>query len=227
MSTLPTDFYSHHARRYAQVAHEFIQSVYSHVSHPGLTSDFAIIDRLRQVVPVGARGLDAGCGAGARAVFFYCRDGYDMVGIHVVEENIAVALELHPELSDRVSVADLGKPLPFPDASLDFVLCNAVIQHIERDKVMGVTLPEFARVLKVGGVLQLMQKVGSGVTTVFDRDYGVERSFRLYEADEVVERLRALGLDVVPQEGDELGGVMYFTDPKPVDHSLFYARKVR
>jgi SAM-dependent methyltransferase len=227
INTLPKDFYSRHARRYAQVSHEFIQSVYTNVSHPGLTGDLALMARLKELVPSGARGLDAGCGAGARDVYFYRRDGYDMIGIDVVEENIALARTLHPEIADSVAVADLAEPLVYPDASFDFVICNAVIQHIPPERVLGFTLPEFARVLRVGGVLQLMHKVGSGSMTIFDRDYGVERSFRLYEPEELVARLASLGLDMVPQAEGGLGGLMYFTDPKPVDHCVFHARKVR
>ncbi len=218
-------FYRQHARRYAEVTHNYIQSVYNNVSHPGITSDEAIMDRLKELVPAGARGLDAGCGAGARDVFFFWRDGYDIIGVDAVKENIDEAKRLHPEIAGRVSVADLGQPIAHPDASFDFLMCNAVIQHIHPDLVMGTTLPEFARVLRPGGVLQLMFKVGSGITTVYDRDYGADRSFHLYGADEVVERLNKLGLQVIPAVGRKLGGVMYFTDPKPVDHCLLYARK--
>jgi hypothetical protein len=102
-----------------------------------------------------------------------------------------------------------------------------VIQHIPPELVTGVTLPELARVLKVGGSLQLMFKVGSGIKTLYDKDYGSDRSFQLYDADEIIALLSELGLEVVPQEGEKLGGVMYFTDPKPADHCVFYARKVR
>ncbi len=150
-----------------------------------------------------------------------------VVGIDAVPENIRVAQELHPEISQRVSVADLSKPLDYPSSYFDFALCNAVIQHIPVKLVAGVTLPELARVLKTGGYLQLMFKVGSGIETLYDKDYGADRSFQLYDADEIVALLSGLGLVIVPQEGKELGGVMYFTDPKPADHCVFYARKIR
>ena len=63
--TLPdysTDFYRRHARRYANVSHEFLQSVYVKSSHPALKNDWDVWDRLKQLAP-GVRGLDAGCGA--------------------------------------------------------------------------------------------------------------------------------------------------------------------
>ncbi len=227
MQKASEDFYSRHAQRYAEVSHEVIQSIYNNVSHPGLTGDLVLIERMKELIPEEARGLDAGCGSGARDVFFYWREGYDIVGIDAVPENIRVAQELHPEISQRVSVADLSKPLDYPSSYFDFALCNAVIQHIPTKLVAGVTLPELARVLKTGGYLQLMFKVGSGIETLYDKDYGADRSFQLYDADEIVALLSGLGLVIVPQEGKELGGVMYFTDPKPADHCVFYARKIR
>lgn len=218
-------FYRRHARRYAQVTHDFLQSTYTNSSHPRLRDDLDLMDRLKELVPAGAKGLDAGCGAGARDVFYYWRDSYDILGVDAVEENIEVARRLHPEIAERVSVADLTRPLGFADGEFDFVLCNAVIQHIAPELATRVTLPELARVLKAGGVLQLMFKTGQGVRTVYDKDYEADRTFHLYPADEIVGVLGRLGMKVVPAQGDSLGGIMFFTDPKPMGHCVFYSRK--
>ena len=130
------------------------------------------------------------------------------------------------KIADKVFVADLKRPLPFDDESFDFVACNAVIQHIEPDVVQKVVLPGFARVLGPGGVLQLMFKCGEDVTTVFDKDYGIDRSFRLYQESELVEVLSRLDMTLIQdQDATKLSGLMYFTDPKSVDHCVFYARK--
>ena len=218
-------FYKEHAQRYAVVSHNFIQSVYSDVSHPGLTGDMALVDRLQELVPKGSRGLDAGCGAGARDVFDYWQKGYDIYGIDAVEENIEEARRLHPEIAERVSVVDLREPLASLDSYFDFVMCNAVIQHIEPDIALNTTLPELARILKPGGILQLMFKYGNGIATIYDRDYGTDRTFQLYAVEEVIDTLTAQGLRVIPEDGERLGGVMYFKDPKPMDHCVFFARK--
>ena len=219
-------FYTQHARRYAEVAHGFIQSQYVSTTHPGLKDDLDLISRLKGLVPGGARGLDAGCGGGARDVFYYWRDGYDILGVDAIQENIDVAKRMHPEIADRVAVADLTQPLTFADGTFDFVLCNAVIQHISPQAVTRVTLPELARVLTVGGVLQLMFKTGQGVRTVYDRDYEARRTFHLYEPAEVVGRLRELGLEVVATVDGSLGGLILFTDTKPMEHCVLFARKV-
>ena len=228
MSTAPDyseSFYRRHAQRYAEVSHNFIQSVYIEASHPMLGGDRDLMDHVRALVPPGSRGLDAGCGAGARDVYFYWQNGFDIFGVDAVEENILEARRLHPDIADRVEVADLRETLNYGDGSFDFVLCNAVIQHIEPDVALGKTLPELARVLKPGGVLQLMFKYGDGVATVYDRDYGVDRTFQLYGVDEVLDVLAEEGLGVVPEESGKLGGIMYFKDPKPMDHCVFFARK--
>ena len=220
-----TDFYRNHAQEYARVADQFLQSVYAKTSHPKLKHAWDLWDRLVQLAP-GSCGLDAGCGAGARDVFHAWSEGYDVVGIDSVEENIRAARQRHPEIANHVFVADLNRPLPFEDESFDFVACNAVIQHIDPDVVQGVVLPGFARVLRPGGVLQLMFKCGEDITTVFDKDYGIDRSFRLYKEGELLEILRGLGLSLIQdQDPHKLSGLMYFTDPKDVDHCVFYSRK--
>lgn len=219
------NFYRKHARRYAEVSHNFIQSVYVEASHPSLGGDTDLMERLQELVPAGCRGLDAGCGAGARDVFHYWQRGYDIYGVDAVEENILEAHRLHQEVAERVSVADLRQPLNHPDGSFDFILCNSVIQHIAPDIALSVTLPEFARLLAPGSVLQLTFKTGSGIVTVYDNDYGADRTFQLYDTEEVLALLMGLGLRVVLAEGEKLGGVMHFKDPKPMDHCVFFARK--
>ncbi len=224
MTISSREFYKQHAERYSQVFHEFIQSDFSNISHSKLADELNIMRRMKGLIPLGARGLDAGCGAGARDVYLYWKDSYDMIGFDAGEENIAVAKSQHPEIADRVFVGDLNASIPYEDSSFDFVTCNAVIQHIERDVVMDSALPEFARILRPGGILQLMFKVGTGEITIYDKDYGVERFFRLYSAEEILQRLKALGLKIIEEEEDGLGGVMYFTDTKPVEHCLVFAR---
>ena len=220
------EFYAHYADRYAEVSHQFLQSIYIESSHPKLAGDLDLIEHLKTLVP-GKRGLDAGCGAGARDVYHLWLDGYDIFGIDAVKENIDVAIRLHPEIADRLSIADLRKELPFPASSFDFVICNAVIQHIEPGIVETSTLPELCRVLKRHGVLQLMFKNGRGVLSIFDKDYGTERTFQLYDERRLLKSLEKLGMALIESESeDQLGGLMFFTDPKHARHCVFYMRKL-
>ena len=61
------DFYREHAQRYSQLSHEFTHSVYTGSSHPALKGDLDLLNRVAELA-WGKRGLDAGCGAGARDV---------------------------------------------------------------------------------------------------------------------------------------------------------------
>ena len=219
------EFYRDNANRYSQVAHDFLHSVYLKSSHPGLKDDWDAWEQLKKLVP-GKRGLDAGCGAGARDVYHAWSEGYDVTGIDAIEENIQVARDQHPEIAGRVLVADLGEALQFEDESFDFVVCNAVIQHIEPDLVRDVVLPELARVLRPQGVLQLMFKHGSGILTVFDPAYKMDRSFQLYDEDDILGILRQQSLTLImPESPEDLTGLLYLTDGKAVDHCLLFARK--
>ena len=219
------DFYRHHAQRYSEIAHQLLQSVYIKSSHSALKGDIDLLDRLVQLAP-GMKGLDAGCGAGARDVHHLWTLGFDINGIDAVPDNIAEARSRHPEIADRVTVADLKQPLDFPDDHFDFVMCNAVIQHIDPESLTDTTIPELTRVLKPGGILQLMFKNGTGIISVYDRDYGVDRAFQLYDEEELREVLKNRQCELVQADApSQLGGVMYFTDPKPVDHCVFYVRK--
>jgi len=133
-------FYKCYAGRYAEVSHQLLQSIYIESSHSKLTGDLDLIEHLKTLVP-GKHGLDAGCGAGARDVYSLWLDGYDIFGIDAVKEAIDTATRLHPEIVDRLLVMDLRKGLSFPASSFDFVMCNAVIQHIARDVAVAQFVP--------------------------------------------------------------------------------------
>ena len=222
------DFYKEHAQRYSELSHEFTHSVYTNSSHPALNGDMDLLNRVTQLI-AGNRGLDAGCGAGARDVYLLHTRGYDVYGIDAVEENINLGKQLHPEIADNLRVADLQEPLPFENASFDFVLCNAVIQHLPTETTEVTTVPELTRVLAPGGVLQLMFKIGSGVVTVSDRAYGadsVDRSFQLYDEYRLLKILEDCGCTLVEAVGSEdLGGMLYFSDPKPMRYCAFWVKK--
>ena len=222
------EFYREHAQRYSQLSHEYTHSVYTDSSHSALNGDMDLLNRVVELAS-GKRGLDAGCGAGARDVYLLHTWGYDAYGIDAVEENISLGKEFHPEIADKLSVADMREPLAFETGFFDFVLCNAVIQHLTPQTAETTTIPELARVLAPGGVLQLMFKAGSGVATVSDQAYGtdgVDRSFQLYDEHRLLRILEDRGCSLVEAGGSgDLGGMLYFSDPKPMRYCAFWVRK--
>ena len=217
------EFYRERASEYAA-----LRQVFANRSHPAFREDRDLYRRLAELAAPGP-GLDAGCGSGALEMWYLTELGFEMSGLDAVEENVRVARSLRPEFANRLRVADLQDPLPFDDSCFEVVLCNAVIQHIPPDAVFGTVLPEFARVLRSGGVLQLMFKYGRGERTVVDGAYGacgVTRNYQLYDEQELLEALASLGLRLVEERSyDKLGGLIYFNDNKPMRHCVLWARK--
>ena len=205
-----------------------LRQVFANRSQPGFRDDRDLYFRLAELAGPGP-GLDAGCGPGALEMSYLAELGFEMFGLDAVPENIEVARSLRPEFAGRMLVADIQEPLPFDGDSFEVVLCNAVIQHIPREVVLGSVLSEFARVLRRGGVLQLMFKPGSGLATAVDGAYcaeGVARTFALYDELELLEALNVLGLSLIEDASDgKLGGLLYFEDNKPMRHCVFWARK--
>lgn len=81
------DFYREHGQRYSKLSHEFTHSRYKDCSHPILRSDMDFLLRLAGLSS-GVRGLDAGCGAGARGVHLLRTWDFDVYGIDAVGEDI-------------------------------------------------------------------------------------------------------------------------------------------
>ena len=149
------------------------------------------------------------------------------MGVDSVQANWDVAVSMHPSIRNRLQVADLSQPLDFPDAEFDFVLCNAVIQHINPVLVESTTLPEFARILKENGILQLTFKCGSGTISTKDSDYDEVRHFQLFDEVWIVKVLLHNGMELVEAKStDSLGGLMYFTNQVNLKHCALWARKI-
>lgn len=220
------EFYHRNAERYAYVTGNGLQSTAINSSHPRLTGDWDLVNRLLDLAP-GMKGLDAGCGAGARDVRRLLARGCDMIGIDAVDEVVRVTKEMYPELMDRVLTVDLGKPLPFEDDAFDFALSISVLQHVEWQVLSQVTLPELARVLRPGGILLLAFKRGRGTVSVYDPHYEEERLFLLYDEYEILETLNSCGMNLVHSpSSNELGDLMYCTDVKGLQYSAFFVRKL-
>ncbi len=218
-------FYRGHAVRYAEISQQGLQSTYRESEHPRLRSDQDLIERLKELVPPPAGGLDIGCGAEARDVAHLFSCGYDVRGLDAVPEVIDAAVTLHPGLASRLTVTDIRIPLDLPGASLDFIICNSVIQHIDHETVGRVVLPSFTHVLRPGGVLLLVFKTGRGVLNFDDPHFQTDRSFILYDEPEVEDWLSSAGLDLIPPDGSRPGGITLIRDGKGIWHAVGFWRK--
>ena len=77
----------------------------------------------------------------------------------------------------------------------------------------------------LGGLDDMGSAHGNQWKEVYDKDYDADRSFQLYSATDIVQLLSELGMTIIEENNGKLGGVMYFTDTKPVEHCLIYAQK--
>jgi ubiquinone/menaquinone biosynthesis C-methylase UbiE len=96
----------------------------------------------------GRRILDAGCGSGP--LFAALRDrGAIVTGFDSSAGMLALARRRLGDDAD-LQLADLGRPLPFPDAAFDDVIASLVLHYLED---WTAPLAELRRVLKPGGRL--------------------------------------------------------------------------
>jgi ubiquinone/menaquinone biosynthesis C-methylase UbiE len=106
----------------------------------------AILDLAGEVA--GRRILDAGCGAGP--LFASLRDrGANVTGIDSSAKMLELARQRLGDGAD-LQLADLRRPLPFPDAMFDDVIASLVLHYLED---WTAPLSELRRVLLPGGRL--------------------------------------------------------------------------
>jgi SAM-dependent methyltransferase len=89
----------------------------------------------------GVHILDIACGTGALAAAAAQR-GAEITGMDFAPTMIAEAVRRHPGIDFRVGDAEA---IPFPDASVDAVICSFGMLHMERPERV---LAEFMRVLR-------------------------------------------------------------------------------
>ncbi len=217
------NFYRKYAQRYAEVSQQRLQSIYLDSSHTAFRDDQDKMDFLPQVIP-GPRGLDTGFGAAARDMAYFQSRELDVYGIDAIKENVEVASMLNPDLRGRLLIANLKHAIPFDDRVFDFVVNNAVIQHIDAETVTQHVLLEFHRVLRPGGVLLLAFKRGNGVLTVYDPHFETHRTFQLFDEQELLSRLVDIGFEPIEIVDDH--DMIHYVDGKGAELCILYLRKV-
>jgi SAM-dependent methyltransferase len=100
--------------------------------------------------------LDIGCRAAAHSVELVRRFGCEVVAVDLVPQLVeqARANVAKEELGDRIRVVQAGiESLPIDDASIDFVWCRDMLNHVDLPRALA----ECARVLKPGGRMLVYQ----------------------------------------------------------------------
>jgi len=147
------------------------------------------------------RVLDAGCGSGRNLPYLLAR-GFDVFAIDespaAVDAVRSLTAKLAPALpADNIRQGALDA-LPWTDASMDAVVCSAVL-HFARDRAhFDGMLDEMWRVLAPGGLLFARLASSIGIEQLLDRPVGRVRlpdGSDRFVVDEryLVDRTRELG----------------------------------
>jgi SAM-dependent methyltransferase len=98
----------------------------------------------------GARRiLDLGCGTGNEALSLL-QEGFDVVGLDYSSEAIGITRS-RTGSRGRFLVADMAKPLPFPDGHFDAVMSN-VAAHMFSDAITRSIFSEVRRIVRPNGL---------------------------------------------------------------------------
>jgi ubiquinone/menaquinone biosynthesis C-methylase UbiE len=119
----------------------------------------------------GLRILDAGCGPGPN--FEWLRPYGEVVGVDHSAEAIRLANARHPD-TDAIQ-GDITA-LPFEDDAFDLALEFTVLALVEEDQR---AVDEFARVIRPGGSVMLMEPAIPRLRRDHDEVNGVRRRYRL------------------------------------------------
>ena len=87
----------------------------------------------------------------------YAKHCAQYVGLDISDEAIRVAQQR--QIPNCKFICTDGHKLPFDDESLDFVIVNSLLHHLDLD----LTFPEISRVLKENGKLIFREPLGTNI----------------------------------------------------------------
>ncbi|MBS2018426.1 MAG: class I SAM-dependent methyltransferase [Deltaproteobacteria bacterium] len=141
--------------------------------------------------PSPSRVLDVGCAYGL--VLARMPDRFEKFGVDVSTHAIGEARRRFP--ASTFVVAGAEEPLPFEPASFDVVLCNDVIEHLEKP---WLALANIWDSLAPGGLLYLnTPNLNALRRRFFARADAAEHHISLFEHARLRDLLQNLGFDIV------------------------------
>lgn len=115
------------------------------------------LDKFSSKIPLKGKILDLGCGSG-RAIKYFIKKGFDVVGIDFSEEMLKLAKEQTPTADLRNM--DMRK-LDFPEEFFDGIWSCFSLVHIPKREIKNV-LDGCYRVLKKNGFMCVITSLGEG-----------------------------------------------------------------
>jgi SAM-dependent methyltransferase len=168
--------------------------------------DIYVFDQiLRGNIEPGMTIVDAGCGYGRNLVHFL-RSGCQVFALDQDPQAVDHVRRLSESLNTGLPVANFQagaiEKMPFPDATADVVLCNAVLHFARDDRHFRAMLAELWRVLKPGGMLfcRLGSRIGMDFQRLHDNIFLIPDGSKWFLVDEemllaLTEELNAVQVD--------------------------------
>ena len=183
------------------------------------SADVRALARLVEVLPPGARVLDAGCGAGLPIAAQLTAAGHRLIGVDFAVAQLALARQNVP---GAAFVCQDMTALGLAPAAFDAVCSYYAIIHIPRHEHAGI-LAAFHRALRPGGYAFLCLGAAD-LDDDFDDDYfGVRMYWSHYDGPTNLALLRDAGFEVLWSSfvSDSLGD-----SPPDAGHLFVLARKL-
>ncbi len=137
--------------------------------------------------------LDLGCGPGRDSKFFVDK-GYEVIGVDISPQMIAIARNSVPQANFLVSDIE---SLKLNDESIDAIWASASLLHVSKKAMSGV-LENLYRTLKPEGIFYVSMKKGSGEELQADDRYGgVEKFWNYVSEDELTQLLVEQGFQIL------------------------------
>jgi len=171
---------------YDKVAEEYLAARSESDPEVKLLPDF--MKRL----PVGARVLDAGCGAG-EPITRILSEKFKVTGVDISKKQINIARENLP-YCDFIW-QDMTK-LTFPDEYFDGIVSYYAIPNVPREEHKSL-LENFYRMLKPNGLALLSFGTSDEPGVVVDDFFGVKMYWSSFDAGTNIEMLKEVGFEVI------------------------------
>ncbi len=156
------------------------------------SEDVRLLDDLIERLPVNAKVLDAGCGAGV-PISQMLSEHFDVTGVDFSEAQIELAKKHVP--NGNFICQDMTR-LDFPENTFDGICSYYAIIHIPREEHQPL-LTNFHRMLKPGGLALLCLGAEDLVDDIDENYLGTRMYWSHYDTDTYSKMLKQCGFAII------------------------------